>query len=139
MPVKPKPNILKKIEGTFRSDRATNERQSVSFSVPNCPEWLSDGAKAEWAYVMGELKRCRNISKRDRGALALLCTLYARIAEASFEGKELSPGLIGHYIKLVTQFGLTPGSRGAVSVEPSNSPEENKWAAFQRKEIVGHE
>ncbi len=139
MPQRPKSDDLKKIEGTFRQDRAKKPLQSVPFSVPKCPEWLCKRAKAEWNYTIGELKRSRNVTRLDRGALAMLCTLFAKIVDSEVSGKELSPGLVGHYIKLAMQFGFTPGSRGGVSAEPTVQTEQSKWLSFQRKAIVSHE
>jgi phage terminase small subunit len=138
MPQKPKSNEFKKLDGTFRADRATKGPQGVAFSVPMMPTWLSETAKATWRYHIAELKRTKNVSRLDRDALAMLCTLFARIVQSERDGGDLSPGLVGHYIKLAMQFGLTPGSRAvAAPVEPS-TPVESKWLAFQRKSIVAN-
>ena len=45
--------------------------------VPECPEWLSDDAKAEWNRLLPELDRNGLLTKADMAAFAGYCDSFA--------------------------------------------------------------
>ena len=114
-----------------------NEFRPVA-EIPDCPKHLKGEAKKEWIRITAELGGYQMISAVDRGALAMLCTQWGRYVEAeemiAAAAKEvpvthgyttLSPN--GHpvhsmglvisnkaievYLRLCSEFGLTPAAR----------------------------
>jgi P27 family predicted phage terminase small subunit len=104
---------------------------------PTCPGWLLPEAKAEWRRVVPELLRLGVLAAIDRAALAAYCEAWARWCECeAVIGREgatvpghrgvlrkhpLLPALHAYaaMVKAFGQeFGLTPASRGRLSVAP---------------------
>src|SRR6476620_7381333 len=79
---KPKPTMLKVLDGN-PGRRPLNECEPAApQGVPECPDWLSDEAKAEWKRVIPELQMMGLLSSADRAALAAYCTAWCRWVEA---------------------------------------------------------
>ena len=74
----PKPTHLKVIAGNpGKYPLNTREPQSRK-AVPRCPEWLPDEAKAEWRWMVHELKVMGLLSAADKHALTVYCQTWAR-------------------------------------------------------------
>ncbi|WP_299947949.1 phage terminase small subunit P27 family [uncultured Microbulbifer sp.] len=117
--------------------------QGIACEAPPCPAWLSKDAKKHYRFICTELKKAGLIAKIDQGALAILCTSYARMKEAEEmlqeRGSEyqetpngysqLAPEAIqwerhsNKYEKLAKQFGITIRARQNVRVENPNQAE----------------
>jgi P27 family predicted phage terminase small subunit len=130
---KPKPTQLRIVEGN-REHRPINENEAkFSPLEPECPDWLSDEAKAEWSRIVKELKTVGMLTLADRSALAGYCQAWARWSEAErvidekgtvFETdsgycQQRPEVVIAHkyldkVIKFCAEFGLTPSSRGRI-------------------------
>lgn len=122
-----------------------NEFRPVA-ELPECPLHLKGEAKKEWIRVTTELAAYQMISAVDRGALAMLCTQWGRYVQAENmiaaeakknpDGAGLStPSPNGHlvhsfglvasnkaieiYLRLCSEFGLTPASR--VNLAPATT------------------
>lgn len=79
---KPKPTDLKKLEGTYRSDRAPDNEPRPKVRVPSAPKWLGPEAKKEWRRVTKELAAVKMISELDRTTLALYCQALQEYLDA---------------------------------------------------------
>ena len=79
---KPKPTHLKLAEGN-PGKRPINANEPKPRPVtPDCPDWLTDEAKAEWGRLVPELKTLGLLTIVDRGALAACCQAYGRMVQA---------------------------------------------------------
>lgn len=136
---KKKPTPLKILQGTFRKDRDGPEPEfTIAAEPPAPPAFLSRDGKAHWRELSPELHRLGLLTVVDVNALAMLCATWARIRRieraldaegqviVGVKGKPvrhpLGPELHqqqAHYLKLLTEFGLTPASRGRVSFKGS--------------------
>jgi len=136
---KPKPVNLKIIEGN-PGKRAINRNEPKPRPIrPSCPRWLLSEAKAEWRRIAPELERMGLLTIVDRAALAAYCQAWARMVDA--EAKIEQYGSIlkakrSDYVQVspyetlrrqnanlvrafCTEFGLTPSSRGRMTVPGS--------------------
>jgi P27 family predicted phage terminase small subunit len=134
MPTPKKPTAIKKIQGTFRRDRAANEANPDPF-IPQPPDFLDSVALAEWNRLAPELYDLGLLARIDRAALAGYCTAYSRWC-ASSEILKTEEQVIttsnGNFVqnprlgivrralddmrKWAIEFGMTPSSRSRVNV-----------------------
>ena len=133
---KPKPTVLKVLDGN-PGKRALSQREPVApQGVPDPPAWLDDEAKAEWERVLPDLEQMGLLSPADRPALAAYCTAWSRWVEAEQMVKKFGPivkspekgfPMKSPYLtiadqaletmrKLMVEFGLTPSSRSRIRV-----------------------
>ncbi|WP_444883515.1 phage terminase small subunit P27 family [Microbulbifer sp. PSTR4-B] len=111
--------------------------QGIACEAPPCPAWLSKEAKKHYRFLCAELKKAGLIAKIDQGALAILCTSYARMKEAEEKLQErgteyqktpsgymqLAPEAVqwerhsSKYEKLAKQFGVTVRARQNFKVD----------------------
>jgi len=163
MPVgrKPVPTALKVIHGNPGERRLVPDPAPPG--VPSCPAHLKGEARKEWRRLTRLLPRMGVMSEVDRAALALLCVawgdhVHARqmmLAEAAknpeFDGRFVtspigfvvqSPWLAVSnrsfelYLRVCTEFGLTPSSRARANMGPSlpakaeSVPKKSGWQQF---------
>lgn len=126
----PKPQNLKKLQGTYTKARDTGTEAAVPNSKPTCPSWLPKEAKAEWRRIANALHDAGLLKGIDRAALAAYCNAWARWKQAELlvqEGGLLSETSNGNVIqapavgvanvamrdmlKILKEFGMTPSSR----------------------------
>ena len=67
---KPKPTVLKKLEG------------NPGKGMPDCPKWLLPEAKKEWERLCVKLSEIGVLTEIDMAAFAAYCQSYARWKEA---------------------------------------------------------
>src|SRR3990172_1616378 len=79
---KPKPSALKRLQGNPGHRKLNRAEHMPDATVPDCPDWLRDEAKAEWERVVFALHECGILTNIDRAALAAYCQAYARWREA---------------------------------------------------------
>jgi len=136
---KPKPDILKILQGTARKDRMKNKGQNVKLKIPKRPSFLYGEGKKEWGRASQELFNLGLLTELDMAALAGYCQSYHHWIEA--EKKIEKEGLIitvidsqgskqlrlSPYLKIadkfmaqmksfLVEFGMTPSSRSRVSI-----------------------
>lgn len=136
-----KPTAWRRMEGN-RGKKAWNRAEPIPpEGTPDCPEHLSDEARAEWHRLVDTLVGMGVISIVDRAVLAAYCQAYGRWVEAEEKLKETplllktpsgyvqqSPWLnvanrqmelMGRYM---AEIGLTPASRSRISAFASSVP-----------------
>ena len=146
---KPKPTLLKTLEGN-PGKRPLNDREPVPpDGIPDCPDFLTDEARAEWFRTAKVLKEMQLLTLADRAALAAYCTAYGRWVEAEKQVQKYgtivkspnkgfpmkSPYLtvadqaLESMRKLMVEFGLTPSSRSRIKV-PGNRDATDEFDLF---------
>lgn len=75
-----------KLHGTFREDR--HGSGDLPPSEPDCPDWLSEEAKAEWGRIVPTLVGLVGVHKIDRALLASYCETWADYHRAVIELRE---------------------------------------------------
>ena len=140
-----KPTQLKKLEGTYRSDRAVQHEMNTGIIkvMPDPPRSmrLTPGARAVWRELGPQLVKIRMIQEADLMAFGELCSLSAymldcrnAIRKAGGELFEVYTNKAGHqnrvqsihfrnylaaykpWSDLCRQFGLTPSARARLSM-----------------------
>ena len=139
---KPKPSALKRLQGNPGHRKLNRAEHMPDATVPDCPDWLRDEAKAEWERVVFALHECGILTNIDRAALAAYCQAYARWREAeeivagsaqilkTAEGSVyISPALgaasmaLKQLLAFAVQLGMTPSARSRIVVTPpKNEP-----------------
>lgn len=141
---KPRPTKIKILEGEKNKNRINRREPKPHPGRPTCPDHLSTAAKSEWKRIVPQLEDMGLLSKIDRTELAFYCQAYARWkkAEAVLNEKgELYKTQSGNVIispmlwvanrameqchKFLIEFGMTPASRGRISV--SRPGEDDGW------------
>lgn len=131
----PKPTALKKLQGTFRPDRAPSNEFKPAVGAPAKPDYLDDIASAQWDRVVAQLSEHKVLATVDGAALEAFCVNYS--AAVRFQkradakpmvktpfGVKVNPacGEARKHWALVKQFGaefgLTPSSRTRVGTKP---------------------
>ena len=139
----PKPQALKKIQGTYRPDRDSGIDNSLSDKKPTCPSWLDTKAKSEWRRMSKELYDAGLLKYIDRAALAAYCQAWGRwqAAEELVNEKGLlikttngniiqSPAVgianvaMRDMMKVLKEFGMTPASRSRLTVDKPEKEED---------------
>ena len=139
---KPKPTVLRLLEGNPGKQPINMNEPKPDSQIPKCPGWLEDEAKIEWARMAPILGKLRVLTEADITGFIGYCQSWARYVEAE---KYLSDndtvfvtdtgymqqvpqvGMSQKYLKLcqsfMTEFGLTPSSRGKLS-SPAEDPDD---------------
>ena len=144
-----KPTVLKALGGTLQPSRTNAAEPLAAVLLPTPPEWLSERAKGYWAEVGAVLLSMKLCTAADGPALMLLTETLAEWAEARQAvvgtGKRPGVGLVYEMqtengqtmrrpnpevaiasdamkraLRMLTEFGLTPASRGKVSALGEN-------------------
>lgn len=135
-----------KLHGTFREDR--HGRGELPASEPDCPEWLSDEAKAEWQRIVPTLVNLVGVHKIDRSLLATYCETWAEWRNAvealRKEGEtyetETQNGIIvrahplvsirqsarNDLVKIGNKLGLSPSARTGLDIATPDKNQEAK-------------
>lgn len=143
---KPKPSHLKILDGnTGRRPKKSQEDRSPRPrpTAPEPPKALSAEARAEWGRVVPELDRIGMLTVVDRAALVVYCETWSTYVRAQADVKRrgvLVTGYRGSRVKnpalqiardaaqlvraMCSEFGLTPSSRGRMSVPEANEDDE---------------
>lgn len=157
---KPKPAHLKLITGNPGRRPIRMEEFRPDAKIPPCPRHLKGEARKEWARVTRLLLEHLMVAEVDRGALAMLCTLWGRYvtAEEMIEkAREAAPASAGLFVKspngfpiqspwlavsnrsieqyksMCSEFGLTPAARVRAvptAVQPSLFADDDQPQGF---------
>jgi phage terminase small subunit len=109
---KPKPTALKILEGA-QPCRINFDEPRFGEGNAEAPVWLDGLAREHWDELAPLLARSRVLSDGDRTSLALLCVLYQRWRDNSFDNQAQD-----RYLRLSLEFGLTPASRSRIKARP---------------------
>lgn len=134
-----KPSELKKLQGTYRPDRAPNE-PTPARGRPSCPAELTGAARKEWGRIAKQLDELGLLTQVDRTALAAYCVAYSHWLAANEmlqkpvkEGGGMVvysangyPSVSPHWtasqqaskqmLMYLREFGMTPAARSRLSV-----------------------
>lgn len=133
---KPKPTVLKLIEGNPGKRPLNCGEPAPPVGLPDCPEFLDAEARAEWKRVGPLLEGMGLVTLVDRAALAAYCVAYSRWVHAEAQVARFgtivkspekgfpmkSPYLtvadqaLESMRKFMVEFGLTPSSRSRIRV-----------------------
>lgn len=141
---KPKPTVLKLIEGNPGRRPIKGAEPKPSSDVPTCPAHLGPSAKAEWKRLARDLNRVGLLTMVDRAALAVYCQSWGRWVEAERKLQQTPPLLKtpSGYVqqspwltiankerelmaRYMAELGLTPSSRSRLAVDIPSGP--NAW------------
>jgi P27 family predicted phage terminase small subunit len=147
---KPKPAALKLFEGNPGKRRINPEYQPPKAGRDfEAPGWLKGEGLREWTRLVGAMSGCGMLSTIDRNALAAYCGLFGRWTECEWmlrrEGLASKSGEVSPWLKLAnelraqmrpyeSEFGMTPGARARVAVNP---PAMNSQAESLRTSATG--
>lgn len=131
----PKPTRLKVLEGNPGKRALPKNEPKPQLGAPEMPKWLPEDAKAEWRRVAPELARLGLLTMIDGSSLAAYCEAFARWkraveqyneegqtfrTEAGYLAQHPAVGIankaMGEMLKFGREFGLTPSSRGRMSL-----------------------
>ena len=137
---KPTPTQTLKLRGSWRGDTRPGEPVAAP-GVPECPEWLSGEAKAEWDRQVPELSARKLMSKAYRVALAMFCESWGEyvaavkyIAGHGWTTVGVKGGLVKHpmvevknaafdrAMKMGQQFGFSPSSQTGLQLPEQEKP-----------------
>ena len=124
-----KPQELKVITGTDQPCRRADPLVidgEVYTELPVCPvDFEHDAARAEWDRLGPVLVRCKMLNAGNLSAFALMCQDFA--GALMHDDKAAS-----RYQKWVSDFGLTPASRGRVKTQTASDEKPKGFNKFQR-------
>jgi len=139
----PKPSALKKLEGTYRPNRARREAfpELPDDLIP--PDWLSEPAQAKWHELAPVLADNGLLTECDLDTLAIYCATWVRWkdAEAALQREGMTTTAQSGYKQvspfytiasksqaelraLADRLGLNPSARSRISIQPETEKEE---------------
>lgn len=118
---KPTPTHLKLIRGNPGRRPIRMDEFRPEAKIPPCPRHLKGEAKREWQRLSKLLLAHCMVSAVDRGALAMLCTLWDRYVTA----EEM----------IETTKTQTPASGGLFVKSPNGFPIQSPWLAVSNRAI----
>ncbi|WP_167760005.1 phage terminase small subunit P27 family [Paraburkholderia pallida] len=142
-----KPTALHVIDGTYRADRAPRKTMKPSETMPSAPAHVQRDplAYTEWRRLAKVFAGMGVITPLDRGALAIVCMLWARVVQAdnvlakmaardpnthglivmTTNGNAIQNPLVGTanramlmYLRACREFGMTPAARAGIEMAP---------------------
>jgi P27 family predicted phage terminase small subunit len=116
----PKPTALKVLEGNPGKRALQPDEFRPATQIPECPAHLIGEAKTEWDRITSELARYGMISEVDRGAMAMVCTLWARYVEAE---------------EMIERAARAANGTGLFVKSPNGYPIQSPWVAVSNKSI----
>ena len=144
---RPKPTVLKLVEGN-PGKRAVNKKEpKPKRVVPSCPAHLGDQAKVAWGRLSVLLDRMGVLTEADTFALERLCDCYADILESreliKRDGRtyttldmnsntliKTNPAVAhlraadSQFKSYLIEFGLTPAARSKIQAAPEDHKED---------------
>lgn len=140
---KPKPTVLKLLEGNPGRRPLNQKEPQPEKKAPRCPAWLAPEAKKEWRRMSRQMERLGVLTQVDAAAFAGYCQAYARWKEAEeFISKhgtifKTPSGYIQQvpqvsiaqtYLKIMrdfcAEFGLTPSSRSRITTNAATESDD---------------
>lgn len=145
---KPIPTPLKVLSGN-PGKRPLPEDEPEATGLPECPEFLTTDARAEWDLTIPQLANMGVIGSIDCACLAAYCVVWARWVKAEkiiaqtgevLKGPEgglyqnpylaVANRAMEQMTKLASEFGMTAASRARVkAVKKTNAPTKARFFA----------
>ena len=116
----PRPTQLKVLEGNPGKRVLQPDEFRPPTQIPECPAHLIGEAKTEWDRITSELARYGMIAEVDRGAIAMVCTLWARYVEAE---------------EMIERAARAANGTGLFVKSPNGYPIQSPWVAVSNKAI----
>jgi P27 family predicted phage terminase small subunit len=151
----PKPSAQKKLEGTYRKDRAVGGGElAPPPAVPDCPLWLKGAAKKEWDRVVPQLSELGVLTGLDGGQLERYCDAYGSWLEARADVKKRGATIKGPFgpannpnvkrafderkeaDRLAQELGLSPSARSRVKVPEKEAVDPAEAFLFGKPKLV---
>ncbi len=146
---KPKPTVLKLLDGNPGKRRINDREPGVATGVPELPLGMDEEATNEWNRIVPELRDMGVLCRCDRAALAAYCTAWSRWRNAEVQVKKHGPivkspdkgfPMKSPYLtiadqalelmrKFLVEFGLTPSSRSRIRL-PSDDDDTAEFDRF---------
>ncbi len=145
----PKPTHIKALEGNPGKRPLKGNNAKPRSVAPDCPDWLSAEAKAEWKRLAPELERLGLLTLLDRAAFSCYCQSFAHWVQAQRVLREHGTmyvtgsgrvrerpevAIAGSFLKLMrafaVEFGLTPSSRSRLSLPDPPADEDDEFATW---------
>ena len=130
---RPKPTKLKLIDGIVNKKRINLNEPNPKPKAPSMPKNMDKVAEKEWKSLGPILEKLGVLTNVDGGAFEALCVSYGEWVKYSRQAQEkplykfeqtgyiqispfvtLADKAFKNYIKLATEFGLTPSSRSRI-------------------------
>lgn len=160
---RPEPTALKILKGNPSKRPLNDDEPLPDPSVPRCPSWLDDEAKAKWKQIVPQLKEMGVLTRIDSDALVMLCTAWSRWKDAEEfiekhgnsypsyttdeDGKKvlknlnqfpevtIAKNLYQVVNRLHGEFGMTPSSRSSIKVSDSTVDEFEEFLTSNKENI----
>jgi P27 family predicted phage terminase small subunit len=152
---RPKPSALKRLEGTYRPDRAAPAEVQAPAGVPEPPIPLDAESMKAWAILTGHLQLLGLLSTVDGHTLAGLCRAVSKAVAAdailAAEGL-LTVNRFGDKVEhpavsisrqawadvraFGTEFGLSPASRTRIGAAPKTKTDDAESFFFGGLSVV---
>lgn len=148
----PQPTALKIVRGNPGGKPLNKREPKPDHTIPDCPGWLNEEAKAAWARLAPKLAKMHVLTDSDGDALSAYCQVYARWKEAEqflqvhgsvfefeIDGQPRSrtrPEAVQakELLQLMRQFqgefGLTPSSRSRIVVAAEAGDTDEEFEKF---------
>lgn len=124
---RPKPDVLKIAQGTYRAKRSGNPKDKVDVKgAPKKPHFENPYADALWDETVKELVELGVATKIDAPLLRTMCELWGlyrmayEIAEKDPTDKDARIAVVSYVAKfeqVAARFGLNPSDRGRIKIE----------------------
>ena len=114
----PKPTQLKVLDGNPGRRPIPVDEFRPATHVPECPAHLIGEAQREWYRLTAELARYGMVSEVDRGAIAMICTIWARYVEAE---------------EMIARAAQAAHGTGLFVKSPNGYPIQSPWVAVSNK------
>jgi len=132
---RPKPTSIKILEGNPGKRPLNLNEPKPTQIAPECPKWLKPLAKKEWKRISPELERLGLLTRIDRAIFIGYCQNYAIYVETEKYLQEnrrviktkngaiksrpevyIAKNALNFVKAFAVEFGLTPSSRGRISL-----------------------
>jgi P27 family predicted phage terminase small subunit len=145
---KPTPTNLKILHGNPGKRPLPQNEPKPAPIAPDCPDWLCDDAKAEWARICPQLERLGLLTQVDMAAMVGYCeswAQYKKTMEFLHKHGEVYPiknedgsikylqqvpqvsianKALGNIRAAASQIGLSPSDRSRIAVPGLDEPDE---------------
>lgn len=145
---KPKPTVLKLIEGNPGRQKINKNEPKAPHGLPQPPPMLSPEAREEWEFIVPGLHYMGVLSEVDHGTIGAYCQAYGRWVQAeraiarmaerdqvtsglmirTTNGNAIQNPLVGtankamaDMVKYAAEIAATPAARARISVGPDDS------------------